>query len=96
MREGVDGLLRDKTRPSRIPPLSREVTEHVVALTQADEQAEATHWTTDVDGASEWHQRQSGVGASGKRTDCSRTATVGSNIYEPSSSPNCATWSGST
>src|SRR3712207_9379829 len=32
MRGGVDGLLRDKTRPSRIPPLAPEDAEHVVAL----------------------------------------------------------------
>ena len=25
MTDGVDGLLRDKTRPSRIPPLTAEV-----------------------------------------------------------------------
>ena len=29
--EGVVGLWRDKTRPSRIPPLSSEVAERVVA-----------------------------------------------------------------
>ena len=33
---GVDGLLRDKTRPSRIPPLDPSVAERVVALTLAD------------------------------------------------------------
>src|SRR5919107_5010259 len=33
MREGVDGLLRDKTRPSRIAPLGEEVARHVVGLT---------------------------------------------------------------
>jgi hypothetical protein len=33
--EGVAVLWRDKTRPSRIPPLSPEVAEHVVALTLA-------------------------------------------------------------
>ena len=31
MQEGVDRLLRDKTRPSRIPPLGLEVAERVVA-----------------------------------------------------------------
>lgn len=31
--EGLEGLLRDKTRPSRIPPLRPEVAERVVALT---------------------------------------------------------------
>jgi hypothetical protein len=45
MQEGVEGLLRDKTRPSRIPPLSSEVAERVVALTLTDPPAEATHWT---------------------------------------------------
>ncbi len=35
MEEGVDGLLRDKTRPSRIPRLGPEVAERVVALTLA-------------------------------------------------------------
>jgi transposase len=43
--EGVDGLLRDKTRPSRIPPLPPAVAERVVALTLTDPPVEATHWT---------------------------------------------------
>jgi transposase len=42
---GVEGLLRDKTRPSRIPPLEAAVVERVVALTLTDPPAEATHWT---------------------------------------------------
>jgi transposase len=45
MAEGVEGLLRDKTRPSRIPPLRADVAQHVVALTLADPPAETTHWT---------------------------------------------------
>jgi len=45
MEEGLEGLLRDKTRPSRIPPLGSDVTERVVALTLSDPPAEATHWT---------------------------------------------------
>jgi transposase len=45
MREGVDGLLRDKTRPSRIPRLGVEATERVVALTLKDPPGETTHWT---------------------------------------------------
>ena len=36
-QEGYDGLLRDKTRPSRIPPLGPEVAERVVSLTCAVE-----------------------------------------------------------
>src|SRR3990172_3475534 len=36
MEQGVDGLLRDKTRPSRMPPLGPQVVERVVALTLTD------------------------------------------------------------
>lgn len=42
---GVDGLLRDKTRPSRVPPLGQEVIDRVVALTAVEPPHEATHWT---------------------------------------------------
>ena len=45
MAEGVDGLLRDKTRKSRIPPLSDDVAAGVVALTLTDPPGETTHWT---------------------------------------------------
>jgi transposase len=45
MQEGVDGLLRDKTRPSRIPPLGPQVAERVIALTQQNPPGETTHWT---------------------------------------------------
>jgi transposase len=45
MAAGVDGLLRDKTRPSRIPPLGPEIAERVIALTQSEPLGEATHWT---------------------------------------------------
>ncbi len=43
--EGVDGLLRDKTRPPRVPPLGQEVIDQVVALTATEPPHEATHWT---------------------------------------------------
>jgi transposase len=43
--QGVAGLLRDKTRPSRVPPLADEVAERVVALTLGDPLGETTHWT---------------------------------------------------
>jgi transposase len=42
---GVAGLLRDKTRPSRLPPLGQEVIDRVVALTATEPPHEATHWT---------------------------------------------------
>ncbi len=45
MHEGVEGLLRDKTRPSRVPPLGREIADRVVALTLSAPRHEATHWT---------------------------------------------------
>ena len=46
--KGCDGLLRDKTRRSRIPPLGAEVAERVVALTQGDPPGETTHWTATI------------------------------------------------
>ena len=45
MRAGIAGLLRDKTRPSRIPPLPTSVHERTVALTLGDPPGETTHWT---------------------------------------------------
>src|SRR6202140_18894 len=44
-QEGVDGLLRDKTRPSRVKPFGPEVAERIVALTLAEPPGETTHWT---------------------------------------------------
>jgi transposase len=47
MVAGVEGLLRDKTRPSRIPPLGAEVAARVVTLTTTGEPpGETTHWGT--------------------------------------------------
>ncbi len=45
MDEGVDGLLRDKTRPARVPKLADEVAERIVALTLGEPPGETTHWT---------------------------------------------------
>ena len=45
MEEGFDGLLRDMTRPSRIPPLGADVAKRVVALTLTNPPGETTHWT---------------------------------------------------
>jgi hypothetical protein len=41
----VEGLLHDKTRPSRIPKLDPAIAERVVALTMEEPPREATHWT---------------------------------------------------
>src|SRR5579862_6065143 len=43
--EGAAGLWRDKTRPSRIPPLRPEIAKRVVALTLSGPPASASHWT---------------------------------------------------
>jgi len=43
--EGFEGLLRDKTRRSRVPKLDPSIAERVVALTMEAPPGEATHWT---------------------------------------------------
>ena len=45
MTDGVAGLLRDKTRRSRIPPLEVQTVARVVAATRTDPPGETTHWT---------------------------------------------------
>jgi transposase len=45
MMAGVDGLLRDKTRPPGKPPVAAVRTAEVVRLTLAPPPHEATHWT---------------------------------------------------
>src|SRR6266850_8483653 len=48
MHEGVAGLTRDKTRPSRVPPLPAETVDRVIALTNQVPPHEATHWTASA------------------------------------------------
>ena len=43
--EGVEGLLRDKTRPPGKAPLAAAVIARILALTCAEPPGEATHWT---------------------------------------------------
>ena len=45
MAEGVDGLLRDKTRPPGTAPIPEERAAEVVRLTLSAPPHEATHWT---------------------------------------------------
>src|SRR3712207_6486924 len=45
MEAGVDGLLRDATRPGRKPPLASAKVERIVEMTLAAPPGEATHWT---------------------------------------------------
>lgn len=42
---GVEGLLRDKTRPPGMPPHSTETVSEVLALTCSEAPGEVTHWT---------------------------------------------------
>ena len=46
MQQGVDGLLRDKTRPPGRQPLGPEMVERVIALTAEEPPGEVTHWTS--------------------------------------------------
>ena len=45
LNEGVTGLGRDKTRPSRVPPLPRETRLKVIAKTVGEAPPDATHWS---------------------------------------------------
>ena len=45
MREGVAGLLREKTRKPGLPPLPPALVGRVVELTLGEPPGEATHWT---------------------------------------------------
>ncbi|MEQ8348841.1 MAG: IS630 family transposase [Sneathiellaceae bacterium] len=48
MEAGVEGLLRDKTRPPGTPPVADDRVAEVVRLTQAPPPHEATHWTAQA------------------------------------------------
>jgi transposase len=48
MAQRVDGLLRDETRPSRIPRLPATAHERTVALMQTDPPGEVTHCTAQM------------------------------------------------
>jgi len=45
IEEGVDGITRDKTRPSRVKPLSAEIRLKVIAKTANEAPPCATHWS---------------------------------------------------
>ena len=48
MEEGLAGLLRDKTRSSRIAPLAQAKVDEILALTKKPPPNEATHWVGAV------------------------------------------------
>ena len=43
--EGIEGLLRDKTRPPGTPPLPTATVAQVLALACSEPPGETTHWT---------------------------------------------------
>ncbi len=108
MVEGVDGLLRDKTRPSRIDRLAPEVADRVVTLTLTDAPGETTHWTADIMAsasgisasavqASLRSLHRFDCAASGKHTACNRIASGSSSCRMTPSLPRSFTmWSGFT
>lgn len=46
--EGIAGLKRDKTRPSRVPPLPRATRLKVIAMTVQETPPNATHWSRSL------------------------------------------------
>ena len=60
MLEGVEGLLRGKTRPSRIPPLSAKVVAWVASRTHDAPPGETIHLDSLADDPRSRHQRQFG------------------------------------
>jgi len=96
LAEGVPGLLRDKTRPSRIPPLGTEVEARVVTATQTPPPGDTTHWTAPS------MARHIGIvsvrcSASGASTASSHTRSVSSSCpMTPGLPPSCPRSSDST
>lgn len=45
VEEGVEGLERDKSRPSRVPPLDEAVKLAVLTKTASETPVDATHWS---------------------------------------------------
>jgi transposase len=48
LAEGVEGLKRDKTRPSRVPPLPMETRLKVITKTVQETPPNATHWSRSL------------------------------------------------
>ena len=72
------GLLRDKTRPSRIPPLGAEVAERVVALTLERSARRDDALDRRDDGQGGRASASARCSASGARMACSRTGCASS------------------
>jgi transposase len=93
--EGFGGLLRDKTRPSRIPKIDTAIAERIVALTMVPPSSEATYWTgtamADAVGVSV-SSVQRIWRANGLQPHRVRQFKLSN---DPPSSTNCAMWSAS-
>src|ERR1700752_3869391 len=48
VEDGIEGLKRDKTRPSRVPPLDEAVKLAVLTKTATETPANATHWSRET------------------------------------------------
>ena len=57
--KGVDGLLRDATRPPRRKPLTLEKIKHVVRMTLRERPVDATHWSLSSMAAAQGLSRSS-------------------------------------
>jgi hypothetical protein len=93
--QGVDGLLRDRTRPSRIAKLDPLIAERAVAPTMEEPAPENTHWTGTARAKAGRRHRFVGTRRLA-RTDSNPIASDNSRCPKTlSSSTNCATLSGS-
>ena len=95
MREGVAGLVRDKTRKPGLPPLPPVAVERVVALTLDEPPGETTHWTGRAMAA---ERRIAALGPADLGGARSPHTGYGGSSCPPirRSRPSCATWSAST
>jgi transposase len=77
LAEGVAGLRRDKTRPSRVPPLPRETRLKVITKTVQETPPNATHWSRALMVRRSGFRRRA-WDASGRRPFSSHTLRAGS------------------
>ena len=70
--KGVDGLLKDATRPPRRKPLTPEKISEVVHMTLHEKPPNATHWSVRSMAAAAGISHSSPFSASGVRTGSSR------------------------
>ena len=83
MREGVDGLLRDKTRKPGTPRTSEEKVRELVALAERPAPGGETHWTVRA--------LAKKIGTGSRRTGCgsSRCRPIRSSQRRPAKSSIC-------